>query len=238
MTRPVWDDSPEAQAEVAKRLPITSRRFRFSGGDPTGGTANRFTANANRKGDVYITCGDAKGQKTSLHASGVCHRKFERFIVEGRPDLCPKGTDPTTLRWKMPVLAFPGVTFAFRFYFMAEEMVIQPEQRDAEDWKDVVFVSPAPPGFLTRVTLVLIDKTVNVKGEGRSMLLARQDAGYRWACWVADWPEDQGFSNTLRELIAGVRSHLKSAGAPSTAENWAHMFAFEGDVPFLTSGRI
>ena len=64
----------------------------------------------------------------------------------------------------------PNVTIAFRLFFPTSELPVRPEQRQPDQWRQVIFIEPAPPGSgkLTALTLFVTNGDVEPKHDSRN----------------------------------------------------------------------
>ncbi len=218
---------------------FTGQKVRFCVGDPQGGTSNQFKSVASPKGDLYIICTDLMGKKVSLHASGQCHLRLVDELRRTRPELWPPGFNGITWKWPMPAPIAPGLTIPFCLYFLRSELRIQPQQRDPRLWQKSVFVSPAPPGRVTRITLAYVDPATKLRGGPESALFAVQKPGNRSACWIADWPQDLGISAMLRRGLDDLRTRMLASGLPDPQGTWTHAYGTDGaGVPSIVAGQV
>ena len=67
--------------------------------------------------------------------------------------------------WDQPPPQLPDVTIAFRLFFPTSELAVRLEQRQPDQWREVVFIEPAPPGNgkLTALTLFVTNGDVEPK---------------------------------------------------------------------------
>ncbi len=149
-------------------LPTRKREVRFAVGLPNGLTSNSWKVWANKKGDIYIACRDSfKQARVSLHVSGRWRMGFTTEALKEDPSLLHPGENRVWEVWDRPPRAFPNTTIAFRLYFPTAELAVLPEQRPVDEWREVIFIEPAPPGTgkLTALTLFVTDGDVEPRHE-------------------------------------------------------------------------
>ena len=146
--------------EAAGWVPIRKSEVRFAIGHPDSPTSNSWKVWTTNDGSVYLKGRDNYSEvKLSLHPTGNWRFGADSQIVSAHPGRFPTGNDPVWERWRRPPEVMPGVTSAFRIYFMFDQLAVGPEFRNTTLWRkrDIVFVEPAPDGHLVVAGLWLTD---------------------------------------------------------------------------------
>ena len=154
-------------------LPIRKREVRFAVGQPNGLTSNSWKFWANKKGDIYIACRDSfKYARVSLHVSGRWRMGFTTAALKENSSILQPGENRAWEVWDRPSPTFPKTTIAFRLYFPTSELAVLPEQRPVDEWREVIFIEPAPAGNgkLTALTLFMTDGDVEPRHRVRAEL--------------------------------------------------------------------
>jgi hypothetical protein len=78
-----------------------------------------------------------------------------------------QGGDRAWEVWDKPPPQLPSATIAFRLYFPTSELAVRPEQWPAPEWRNVIFIEPAPAGGgkLSALSLFVTNGDVELKHE-------------------------------------------------------------------------
>ena len=109
-----------------------------------------------------------KEAKVSLHTSGKWRMGFTIEALVKNP--FPLEENRAWEVWDKPPPQLPNVTIAFRLFFPTSELAVRPEQRQPDQWRQVIFIEPAPPGSgkLTALTLFVTNGDVEPKHDSRN----------------------------------------------------------------------
>jgi hypothetical protein len=224
-------------------LPIRKGTVRFAVGQPNGLTSNSWGLWANKKGDIYIVCRDNfKETKVSLHASGRWRMGFTTESLAKNPNLVPLEKNRAWEVWDKPPPQLPNVTIAFRLFFPTSELAVSPEQRQPEQWREVVFIEPAPPGTgkLTALTLFVTNADVEPKHESEpSFRLASLAVGRNMHAQLVAHAEAEGnVPKIIERTAAHAQVEVRASGQKLPAEAYLYVLGRMGDGSrFLVGAR-
>jgi hypothetical protein len=238
MPYPLAFPSQLARAGV---LPIRKGPARFAVGPPDGLSSNSWNLWSNRKGDLYVACRDNfKEAKVSLHASGRWRMGFTSEALAKNPNLVPLEGNRAWEVWDQPPPQLPNVTIAFRLYFPTSELAVRPEQRQPDQWREVVFIEPAPPGTgkLAALSLFVTNGDVEPKHDSEpSFRLASLAIGHNMHAQLFAHGEPEG---SIPKIIEGIAEHaqLKVRGSGQEMPAEAYIYAVgRSDDGFRFFGR-
>ena len=205
MPYPLAFPSQLARAGV---LPIRKGPVRFAVGPPDGLSSNSWNLWSNRKGDLYVACRDNfKEAKVSLHASGRWRMGFTTEALAKNPNLLRVEEDRAWEVWDKPPTQLPNATIAFRLFFPTSELAVRPDQRQPEQWREVVFIEPAPPGSgkMTALTLFVTNGDVEPDHESEpSFRLASLAIGENLFAQLVAHAEPEG---NIPKIIERTAAH-------------------------------
>jgi hypothetical protein len=92
--------------------------------------------------------------------------------VAKRPELANLYGDRFWDVWDEPAELVPRLTLIFQILFVTSELVVEPNQRTAEDWQDVLFFQEAPPGWGKMVVCAAKSGRSIVVATGKAFSLA------------------------------------------------------------------
>ncbi len=208
-------------------LPLRKGPVRFAVGPPNGLTSNSWSLWANRKGDIYIACRDNfKEAKVSLHPSGRWRMGFTTEALAKNPNIVPLEGNRAWEVWDQPPPQLPNVTIAFRLFFPTSELAVRLEQRQPDQWREVVFIEPAPPGNgkLTALTLFVTNGDVEPKHDFEpSFRLASLAIGHDMHAQLVAHGEPEG---NIPKIIERTAEHaqLKVRGSGQEMPAEAYMY--------------
>jgi len=210
--------------------------IRFAVGSPEGPQSPEWRLWSSRNtSDVFLAARTIAGQaKVTFHESGRWRLAFtEEYASDPNPYVQP-GEDRATAKWRRPPEVAPGITRAFFIMVPASELTSP--KVESKSHPDTVWVSPAPSGLATCLTIYFITPDADI-GHIRSLTRPVGDIELRneEIVWVVthDQPMTEGQKTILAKGRVEVARSSYHEGRLPEEFNSAFFFALEKDVGFF-----
>jgi len=197
-------------------LPVRNRPVRFAVGPPDGITSNSWKCWTEKSG-VYIACRDNFQQaKVSLHTCGRWRMGFTREAIKKHPGFIPADRNRAWRVWDEPPAQLPDTVLAFRLIFLTSELAVNPAQRPAKKWANVIFIEAAPAGSGKMVVASLFvtkeDRLVRHQTEPSLWLASLEMGDGRRAQLVVHGDAEGEFPQIVDRGVREARSQAERAG--------------------------
>jgi len=226
--------------EQLGRLPLRNKPARFAIGDPSGLSSNSWRV-WRQKQDLYIACRDNfRETKVSLHGSGRWRMGFTSEAVAKQPDLITEKQNRAWEVWDAPQEISASPLAAFHLFFATTELAVHPNQRQADDWRDVIFVEAAPAGKVTVATLFVTQTATPVQHETEpSFVLAVWSlAGNRWVQLVMHGESEGALPQLIASSVCRARTQTLANGIDIPSGAYAYFLGHrETGVRFLFGAK-
>lgn len=233
--------SPQS-LENAGVVPIKEGPVRFAVGNPNGLTSNAWRVWSSNAGDVYIACRDNfKEAKVSLHVSGRWRMAFTSEAVENNPALVADGQDRAWEVWDRPPEIISNAVRAFQLIFPTSQLLVRPDQRPQNKWKDVVCIEAAPTGKLMVLTLFITRGETRLAHESEpSLCLASLKLGESlYGQLVAHSEREIGFPELTADAVEKALHQTKLSGATVPEGAYGYFFGKRDDgTRFIFSASL
>jgi hypothetical protein len=156
---------------------------------------------------------------------------FTTEAVAGNPALTANDQDRAWEVWDEPPQSLPDTVVAFRLLFPTSELAVRPEQRSPKDWKEVIFLEPAPPGKLSIATLFVTsgDRILRHESEPSLCLAALKVDEDRSVQIVVHTDREGDFRQFLDNNVARARAMAKAAGVEIPSNAYGYFFGNRTD---------
>lgn len=223
---------PKALAAQEGLIPLKRGPVRFAVGPPNGLTSNAWRIWTTKHSDIYIACRDNfKEAKVSLHASGRWRMGFTTEAVAKNSNLLPIDQNRAWDVWDQPPASLPNTIIAFRLLFPTTELVVRPEQRIPNEWKNVIFIEAAPPGKLTVLTLFVTvgDFVLTHESEPSFCLASLAICNDRRAQLIAHGDPEGDLPDLIERSVAKARMQAESAGVEIPSGSYGYFLGRRDD---------
>ena len=146
--------------------------------------------------------------------------------------------------WDEPPPQLPQTVIAFKLVFPNSELLITPEQRTSELWKNLIYVDiwkKLPPDWMTVVTLFVTTGDLHLRHErDPSIWFASLEIGQgKYAQLVAHGDPELNIHELIRDANAKGRVQAEQAGVKIPPGAYAYMLGNQPDgVRFIVGSRV